>query len=85
MQPARENLARGAGRQLLVRRKCLICMFIPNVSVKAIIKLLNIDIQMSAKTMRLSLHSARDDHLKKLTLSFWPHLSFFGHLSYPTL
>ena len=85
MQPAGENLAPGAGRQQLVGRKCLIYMFILNVSVKAIIISLNIDIEMSSKTMRLSTHSDRDAHLKKLTLSFRPHLSFFGHLSYPTL
>ena len=40
---------------------------------------------MTDKTMRLSKHSARDEHLKRLTLYFWPHMFFFGHLSYPML
>ena len=80
---AREKLAWGAGRQLIVRRKCLICMIIPNVSVKAIIISLK-NIKLIAKTMRLSTHSVRDEHLKNLIVSFWPHLSFFGHWYYPT-
>ena len=43
--------------------------------------------KMPVKVIMISLspHTARDKHLKKPTLYFWPQWFFFGHLLYPTL
>ena len=35
--------------------------------------------------MRFLTHSAKDEHTKKLPLSFWTNLSYFGNNSYSTL